>query len=595
MCGLAGELRFSEAPSCADWGRIADLMGRRGPDGAGEWSSDPRCTMVFRRLSILDLSARADQPMMTLDRRFALVYNGEVYNYRELRHELEGMGTIFRSSGDTEVVLQALRHWGVEALRRFNGMFALAFYDCVSRRLLLARDHAGIKPLYFMLAGDGVVFASQYDQLLAHPWSRGLGISEEGLALYLRFAHIPAPYALLRGTRMVRPGEWVEVRDDGGVNGGRYFEFPRYRVPSLCGGEAVEAMDACLRAAVRRQLVSDVPVGTFLSGGVDSPLVTAKAVIEKPGLKAFTLSTDDDSDESEDAGRYARELQIDHTVVPFRSSDAAGMVQDVVASCGEPLGDFSMFPTMLLARTARRHCKVMLAGDGGDDLLWGYPARSAQILQRLSASGDRAGADNLPYPSVGAWHRAKHTHLPESLLCSIFPDLTPSPPDFDGFRFSGREPGRAAQWLRWSEMTAHLPMVLLKVDRASMYCSLEVRVPFLDLEVVDTACRIDWRSCFDIGSATGKLVLRRCLEEHLGTVRRDKRGFAVPMGRWLRTSLRAMFEDVIDRGEILGLALDRPALREAYGQHLSGARDLAWGLWPILNLALWERHHFAGR
>lgn len=590
MCGLAGELRFSDAPSVADWELIRKLMDRRGPDGASKWSSDPRCTLVFRRLSILDLSARAEQPMMTNDGRYVLVYNGEVYNFRELRRELVAKGAEFRSSGDTEVVLQALRQWGVKALDMFNGMFALAYYDCAAQRLLLARDHAGIKPLYFMLTDQGIAFASQYDQLLAHPWSRKLAVSKPALALYLRFAHVPAPYALLEDTHMVQPGEWIDVRSDGHSVSGKYFEFPRYRTPSLQGGDAVDAIDASLHAAVKRQLVSDVPVGTFLSGGVDSPLVTANAVSGNTGLKAFTLSTDDDSDETRDAIHYARKLNIDHTVVHLDSSDAAAMVHDVVASCGEPLGDYSMFPTLCVARTARRHCKVLLAGDGGDDLLWGYPARSAQILEK-SSQFRRPESAGLPYASVGAWHQAKHTHLPESALCSIFPGLPRPPCDFDGFHFTGWNQDETAQWLRWSEMVAHLPMVLLKVDRASMYHSLEVRVPFLDREVIDIASRIDWHSCFDVASSTGKLVLRQCFRKYLGPAKVEKRGFSVPMGTWLRTSLRAMFEDVIDRGEILGLELDRRALRDTFGQHLSGTRDLAWGLWPILNLALWERHH----
>ena len=216
MCGIAGELSFSDAPSSADWRHISELMRRRGPDGQGAWaSSDGRCTLVFRRLAIIDLSAAGDQPMVSDCGRYALVFNGEIYNFRELRAELERRGTRFKSTSDSEVVLQALIAWGPEAFARFNGIFAIAFYDSATRRLLLARDHAGIKPLYVLRSRPGIVFASQYDQLLAHPWSDGLRPSKDALGLYLRFAFIPAPYGVLENTHMIEPGAWLESDADG--------------------------------------------------------------------------------------------------------------------------------------------------------------------------------------------------------------------------------------------------------------------------------------------------------------------------------------------------------------------------------------------
>ena len=278
MCGIAGELKFQRGRgSDVDWTRISALMARRGPDDDGLWRSNHgECTLVFRRLSILDLSETGHQPMISSDGRYALVFNGEVYNFRELRRQLEAQGRCFRSTGDAEVVMWALAEWGAGALDRFNGMFALAFYDNVERRLLIARDHAGIKPLYYLRSADGIFFASQYDQILNHPWARDLPVSMEALSMYLRLAYVPAPYAMLAGTHMLEPGGWLEVSDEGRVHDGRYYEFQRYQPSIFRGEEALEAVNSAIDAAVKRQLVSDVPVASFLSGGVDSPLITAK-------------------------------------------------------------------------------------------------------------------------------------------------------------------------------------------------------------------------------------------------------------------------------------------------------------------------------
>ena len=216
MCGIAGEIRFNNAAGPkADWDTISAMMARRGPDDAGIWSDDGHCTLVFRRLAIMDLSPNGHQPMTVCSGRFTLVFNGEVYNFQDLRNELETQGVQFRSTSDSEVVLYALIEWGPRALERFNGMFALAFYDRVEKRLLLARDHAGIKPLYYLIRPEGMVFASQYNQLLAHPFSRHLRISQEGLGLYLRLAYIPAPYALLENSYMLEPGTWIQFDVEG--------------------------------------------------------------------------------------------------------------------------------------------------------------------------------------------------------------------------------------------------------------------------------------------------------------------------------------------------------------------------------------------
>jgi asparagine synthase (glutamine-hydrolysing) len=615
MCGICGSFSsggLSEFDTVATMG-MTELMKRRGPDDEGFWTDGKYCAFGFRRLAILDLSPAGHQPMTTPDGRYTIVYNGEVYNFQELRIELQQRGIQVRSTGDTEVVLHALAVWGREALHRFNGMFALAFYDTIERQLLLARDHAGIKPLYYLLTSKGLAFASQYDQIMMHPWSKTLQTSQDGLALYLRLGYIPAPYALLNDTHMLEPGTWLEMNLEARVKKGRFFDFPIFHEPDLHGKEAYEAVDEAITRAVGRHLVSDVPVGTFLSGGVDSPLVAAKAKAANNGeVRAFTVSTNGDNlDEAPDATAYAREIGIEQVVEHVRSWSIPDMVEDVVSSCGEPFADYSIFPTMLIARVARQHVKVILSGDGGDELFWGYPGRFASVLKNSrafaypywfrmlrSGMGRFFGNGNVGfrYQTIGDCYRAKHTRIGEDFLTGIFPEVPMWPPSFALFTYSGWEPDKTAQWLRWNEFVSHLTMVLLKVDRASMYHSLEVRVPLLDREVVDVAARVDWRSCLDLNQRIGKLPLRKSLARHVHAQTQKKRGFEVPMNKWLRGPLKDIFhESVMKRREILGMPVNQKKLYVMFQQHLDNQVDRARSLWTLLSLALWEQKHYQTR
>ena len=444
MCGILGQFTFSKAgqraPGEVDFPRLVALMARRGPDDEGGWSDNRWCTLGFCRLAVLDLSPAGHQPMLTPDGRYVLVYNGELYNFSELRRELEQKGIRFRSTGDAEVVLFSLVEWGTSALSRFNGMFALGFYDAVERRLILARDHAGIKPLYYLRRPEGLVFASQFDQILAHPWSKDSEVCADALAIYLRLGYIPAPYALLNNTHMLEPGQWLEVTNGEEIRLGRYFVFPSYQEPDLYAHYAYEAVDAVVTKAVRRQLVSDVPVGAALSGGVDSPLVVAKMrAVSNGALRAFTIGMNGDAlDESTYATEYARQLGVDHYIEQLSLDRVPEMLNEVVAACGEPFADPSMFSALLLSRLARKHAKVILSGDGGDELFWGYAGRFSSILDRVAAVARptertnarwnikellsvEKGQGSVNWPrSVGDLYRIVHTHLTEGWLKRIF-------------------------------------------------------------------------------------------------------------------------------------------------------------------------------
>jgi asparagine synthase (glutamine-hydrolysing) len=586
MCGISGELRFESSPTSADWNAISDLMERRGPDDRGFWEDGTHCTLVFRRLAILDLSKRGHQPMVDPSGRYALVFNGEIYNFRELRADLESIGESFESNGDTEVLLKALICWGISGLTRLNGIFAFAFYDRHEKTLLMARDHAGIKPLYVMNGDRGVVFGSQFNQILRHPWSKNHRIDDEAVRLYLRFSYVPAPYSILSNCSMLEPGSWVRYSASAKVESGHYWAFPEPASRSLSGNEAIEAVDSAVTDAVRRQLVSDVPVGAFLSGGIDSPLVVAK--MQEAGhssIRAYTIATDEPAtDESADASMYAAELGVEHLVESITPERALSLLADVVSASSEPFGDYSIFPTMLVSRFASKEFKVMLSGDGGDELFWGYPERSGSLIHYAS---------NFRRPSPVNWYRVRHTCLKQGWLRKVFPAIDNPPNTFQGYRYHGSDPDEVAQWLRQNEFKYHLTMVLLKVDRASMHYSQEVRVPLLDKAVIETAAQVDWKSCLSIDQKVGKLPLRRALSRYVSQQTQRKKGFEAPMSDWLRGPLRDKFENlVMSRDNFLGQPVDRLALRQLYDRHLSGNEDHGFGLWPLLSLALWQDYHF---
>lgn len=611
MCGIAGELTLSGKKPNTNWDQLLSLMSRRGPDDEGIWNTDEYCTLGFRRLAILDLSDHGRQPMVTSDGRYALVYNGEIYNFQDLRHQLELLGVRFRSTGDTEVVLYSMALWGIDALQRFNGMFALGFYDTHEKVLILARDHAGIKPLYYLHNSHGVFFASQYDQMVSHPWSRGLTVNEDALSLYLRLGYIPAPYALLNDTYAVEPGQWLRFQKDGYQTCGYHFQFPTNVEQFISGDEAYEATDAAITNAVQRQLISDVPVGTFLSGGIDSPLVTAKAhQLSNGNIKAFTIGTHgDELDESVYAERYAKQLGVEHYIRHVSSNEALDLIDAVMSAQTEPFGDYSIIPTLIISQLAREHVTVILSGDGGDELFWGYSTRFSSVIKNSHHFSQAHAIRTLRWglkkylnigsvdwririPTIGEWYRYKHSHLPDHVIVMLFNNSLPWPHSSGLFHYQGYNRDETANWTRWNEYTVHLPRVLLKVDRASMFHSLEVRVPLLDKEVIKTAARIDWSTCLDTSENIGKIPLRRSLSKHYTTQTTEKMGFSIPIDQWLKGPLKTYIQDELyHRDSLLGMSFDSAGFRELYQSYLSGRTRIGWGIWIILSLILWTKRH----
>ncbi|MEO1368390.1 MAG: asparagine synthase (glutamine-hydrolyzing), partial [Acidobacteriota bacterium] len=377
MCGLCG-LFTPDAGGVegaeASIRRMTRALERRGPDDEAFWiDPEARLRLGFRRLAILDLSPSGRQPMVSASGDSVLVMNGEVYNFRELRRELEAEGLRFRSTSDTEVALEALERWGLDALGRLEGMFALAFYDLRRRRLTVSRDRTGIKPLWLFDAPSGVAFASQLDALLNGPWPLDAEPRSDVLHHYLRLGHVPAPTGLLPGTCQLEAGSWQRFDADGGREEGRFWRLPRMPDGALGAEEGVEALDAALEGAVARHRLADVPLGVFLSGGVDSPLVSAVARRQTSSeLLAFTLGNPGwGQDEEAASRRFAGQLDLDHRVLRLDDAAAAAGVDQVRACMHEPFADFSLLPTLLISAFAREEVTVALSGDGGDELFFG--------------------------------------------------------------------------------------------------------------------------------------------------------------------------------------------------------------------------------
>jgi len=611
MCGFVGAVSVEhlEPGDAASIRPLTSLLARRGPDDEGYWH-DAHAAFGFRRLAVLDLSPAGHQPMVSPDGRFVLVFNGEVYNFGDLRSELAADGVRFLSHSDTEVVLHALIRWGDDALRRFNGMFALALYDTERRTVLLARDPMGIKPLYWLQHPNGIVFASQYDAVIRHPWCERQRLRADVAALYLQFGYVPSPYGIVEDTGQLSAGSMMTWSPGVRPAVREYAPWPDRPERYLSPQDGAEAAHAALHHAVSRQLVADVPVGTFLSGGIDSPLVTAisRSALDRQ-IPAFTIGSDSpDFDETDQARPYGEHLDVEHIVRTITEADALALYDDVLDAFGEPFGDYSAFPTMLVSRLARERVTVALSGDGGDELFFGYPRmwralrwRRLFALPVLARRAVRKALTPLPkwrppelttLGSLGYMYATMHNEFGGATLGRVAPGLGQPPSDFGLYDLDGVPTAdELAQWTRRNEVNGHLEKMLIKVDRASMHESVEVRVPLLDHDLATAAVSIDPFDCID--GTLGKLPLRRELARYVpaGAISQPKRGFGVPLGDWLRGALAdRVREQVIEHPVVFADAFDRRVLTEVVDTHSAG-NDRTQQLWNLLSLQEWATRH----
>ncbi len=581
MCGIAGFWGRGEA-SLAE--KMAQVLRHRGPDHQGTWQKED-LHLAFARLSILDLDPRSHQPFVSADGRYVIVFNGEIYNFSELKAQLSKEGYSFRTTSDTEVLLHACVHWGIEALPRLRGMFAFAFYDSEARALLLARDRMGKKPLYYTAQPGLFAFASEPKALWLHP-EVSKRLSLPALAAYLMLDYVPTPYAITEGLLKLEGGHYLLVREKGIVEGPKPYWQPQMismRVPSF--EEALTHLDRSLSEATRIRLIADVPVGVFLSGGIDSSTVAYYAQQHSSlPIKTFSIAfTEKSYDESSYARRVAEHLGTDHQEEVLTPQRSLELLEAVFGYLDEPFADASILPTYFLSQITRRQVIVALGGDGGDELLAGYPTFIADRYQGLLSWVPRRGmtwlmglAEHLlptsdsnialdfkvrqflkgfTGPAVERHTRWLASFLPADLAQLLRRDLwealqphTQEEPLFFLRPFLQALPEGTPlfQQVVFLYYKTYLQEdILFKVDRASMYNSLEVRAPFLDREVVDFLSQLP-RSYKQRGNNT-KYLLKKLMEGRLPReiLYRPKKGFGIPLPRWIREDLRAHIKEVL--------------------------------------------------
>ena len=613
---------------------MADRLESRGPDDAGTWVS-PSAGIGHRRLAIIDLTAAGHQPMVSASGRSVIAYNGEVYNFADIRRELEAENSQFRGGSDTEVVLEACEAWGVErAVSKFIGMFAFAFWDANARRLTLVRDRLGIKPLYWGRSGGVLFFGSQPKAFADHPAWRPV-VDRDALAAYLRHAYVPAPRSIFQGIEKLEPGSMVEIDAEGRESRHRYWDLRsvardavRDRA-ALDDATAVEALDELLHDAVKRRMIADVPLGVFLSGGIDSSTVLAlmQAESDRP-VKSFTIGfTEAGYDEARDARQVADHRGTDHTELYVSPDRAMAVLPRLASWYDEPFADSSQVPTYLVSEMTRRDVTVALSGDGGDEVFAGYnrhvsapvlwrrvgtwprPLRAAlasllralppSALNRLSLAVPRA----VRLPQAG-----DKAHKLAGLMSATDEDelyrrLVSQWGDPDTLVRNGREP-RGVLWdatlqhdftdftdrMQYLDTVTYLPDdILAKVDRASMAVGLEARVPLLDHRVVEFAWHLPF--AMKVRGGQGKWLLRQVLRRYVPgrLTDRPKTGFGVPIDRWLRGALRDWAEDLLAEDRLRdGGYLEPAPIRRAWAEHLSGHRNRQHQLWAVLMFESWR-------
>lgn len=646
MCGIAGKWNLnSSLDGMSEIRSMVAEMHHRGPDSNGVWADEKAGIFLgHARLSILDTSEGGAQPMHSGCGRYVISFNGEVYNFGALRNELSRKGHRFNSSSDTEVVLAAIVEWGLrQAVQRFVGMFAIAVWDREEQQLSLCRDRIGIKPLYYGMSGGSFVFASEMK-----PFRKvegfDLEVNRDALTLLFRHSYIPTPYSIYQSVRKLQPGHILRISKDNLHRGEVATSEPYWEALSVVdtegGGafrgsaeEAIEELHDLLKDAVKLRMVSDVPLGAFLSGGIDSSTVISlmQAQSSSP-VRTFSIGLHEDTfNEAAQAKAVANHIGTNHTEFYVSSKEAQDVIPQLPDLYDEPFSDSSQIPTFLVSKLAREHLTVALTGDGGDELFAGYNRHDLgqRIWKRFAgfpAPFRTLTANALRVPSEGQWDRAFEfisPLLPEKMkirlpgyrahkLAEVIGIQKPEDMYFalvshwrepEKLVIGGREPqtnlhaesnalSREVDFrekMMYLDLISYLPEdILAKVDRASMGASLEARVPLIDHRVVEFA----WSLPLDykIREGEGKWVLRKILEKYVPRelFERPKMGFGIPIGSWLKTDLRDWAENLLDEGKMRDQGyLNAAPIRQVWEEHLAGKSDWGYLIWDVLMFQGW--------
>lgn len=617
MCGIAGILNLDGQPAAPVLlKRMANAIAHRGPDGEGVYVNGP-CGLAHRRLAVIDLSPAGHQPMTTPDGRFVVSYNGELFNFQELRVELGALGWQFHSCSDTEVLLKAYAQWGEAALPRFNGQFAFAVWDCAKRELFLARDRYGIKPLYYLERGSTFLFASEVKALTSHPDCPAC-LDKKGLLEYLTFQNFFSDRTLFKGVKILPPGCWMRISKDRVDVPRNYWDFS-FREPDIHDDDEayLEELDRLLRQAVNRQLVSDVEVGAYLSGGMDSGTISALAAQQMPFMRTFTCGFDLHSasgielgfDEREKAEHMSYLFRTEHYEMVLKAGDMERILPRLAWHIEEPRVGQS-YPNFYVAQLAAKFCKVVLSGDGGDELFAGYPWRYYRAVVN----------DDFDH-YVGKYYQYWQRLLPVERVPAVFSPIWNEVGEvstrdiFRGvFHSHAQDLTRPEDYINHSlyfEAKTFLHGLLVVEDKISMAHSLETRVPFLDNDLVDFAMTVPTRlKLGNLGAVVrlnenepgpktakyfqqtqdGKLLLRRAMECYIPKAVAEgiKQGFSAPDASWFRgESMDYVRRGLMGRDALLFNYLDRAAVQEMIGEHLTGRQNHRLLIWSLLNLEEW--------
>jgi asparagine synthase (glutamine-hydrolysing) len=616
MCGIAGFLLREGLASVAAVKAMCDPIRYRGPDDEGFYV-DRGCGIGMRRLSIIDLST-GHQPISNEDGSLWIVFNGEIYNYQDLRRDLLARGHRFATNSDTETILHLYEEYGVESFSRLRGMFAFAIWDSHKRELTLVRDRFGKKPLYYSETPAGLYFGSELKCLRAA--GVPLDLDREALRLYFQFWYIPDPFTPYRTVRKLAPGSWMRYGSDGTVAQGSYWKLPPFTdqpgpdTPSE--EETARRVRELFDESVRIRMIADVPLGAFLSGGIDSSSVVASMALQSPEpVKTFSIGFEEaDFNELPYAAAVARQYKTDHHEIMVRP-DSVELISRLVRYFDEPFGDSSAIPTFIVSEFARRNVKVALSGDGGDELFGGYTSlvrvdqhRFADAFPGWLRWALRLVADRLPYKAYGKNYLRMLSqptpleryfslnyspyYLRQALLAPEW--MLPADAAYLTRTLSHcLMPGKAdiLSQVMYFEASSNLTGdMLVKVDRMSMANSLEVRCPLLDHKLAELAATIPngWK----LRNGKGKQILLRAVGDRLdpGLLNRPKMGFAVPLRHWFRTSLRAFLWDHLTSAAFSQRGIAAPEfVRVLLDEHQSGRRDNSMWLWMLLMLELWFR------
>ena len=645
MCGITGFVNRSGTYSQNELTNIvahmADRLIHRGPDDSGTWvDENSGVALGFRRLSIVDLLPTGHQPMLSADGRFVIVYNGEIYNFLELKTELSGMGVSFKGTSDTEVMLASICQWGLaEAVKKFNGMFAFAVWDRQEKCLSLVRDRIGIKPLYYGWMGTTFLFGSELKALAAHPNFRAI-INRDAVASFLRFGYIPTPLSIYKDIHKLEPGTImnIAISDAPGANRKLRYYSTRGAVEASLQSpfqgdeqEAAAELDFLIRRSVRERMIADVPLGAFLSGGVDSSTIVALMQTQSTQpVKTFTIGfREKDFNEAEYANAVACHLKTDHTELYVDADKAMDVIPRLPTLYDEPFADSSQIPTFLVAELTRRSVTVSLSGDGGDELFAGYNRyfwarkiwgsiswlsvrnrqRASQFVQGLLQQDWLVNSIGQVLPA-----RFRQPNLSDKIKKiaeiitienrqQLYRSLVSHWKDPQSLVLSGIEPETIltdqSQWpsgmdftklMMYLDLVTYLPDdILVKLDRASMGVSLEARVPFLDDQrIIEFAWRLPLS--MKIRGNQGKQILRRVLYQYVpkNLIERPKMGFGLPIGTWLRGPLRDWAEGFLDENRLVMEGFFNPKpIRQKWDEHLAKKNNWQYYLWDILMFQAW--------